>query len=196
MRLGFVSQGLRGLTARLSGQAFRKRRMTASMDRDASAKLSAYPAIGCLSPRVVHAALTEHRQRAAGGGTGSSCARRGDAAAARSAGGTAHVEEGAGAGKQSGPGSSSSGPAPRSSDSAVGGGKREGRESQGFAGPRNRAGPDVVGAGAEPGPAPDAEGGAATLAMHLQIRRGQTSTSVWQSLVAAAAPGTFACFLK
>lgn len=154
--------------------------MTASTDRDASAKLSAYLAIGCLSPRVVHAALAEHRQRAAVGGTGSSCARRADAAAAGSAGGTAHTGGGAEAGKQSESGSSSFEPASRSSDSAVGEGEREDGESHGPAAPRNPAGPDVVGAGAEPGPAPDAEDGAATLAMHLQIRRAQTHTSTWR----------------
>ena len=147
--------------------------MTASTDTDASAKLSAYLAIGCLSPRVVHAALAEHRQRAAGSGTGCGCEHEEDAAAAGSAGGTAHTAEGAGAGKQSEAGSSRSEPALRSSNSSVGGGERA-DASQGFAGPRNPAGPDVVGAGAEPGPAPDAEDGAAMLAMHLQIRRVQT----------------------
>lgn len=145
--------------------------MTASTDRDASAKLSAYLAIGCLSPRMVHAALSEHRERAAGGGTASGHARRGDVDVAGRVVGTAHAERGAAAATQGGSGRGSSEPAPRSSSSPIRGGKRGDSDTQGLAMPGHPAGPKVVGAGAEPGPAPDAEDGAATLAMHLQIRR-------------------------
>ena len=152
--------------------------MTASLDRDASAKLSPYLAIGCLSPRMVHAALAQHRQRAADGGAGSGHAYRGGGAAAASAGGTAHAEQAPLAPMQSGSGHVRIDPASCSDGSATSGGGRRGGDSLGHAEPGNPAGDHVVGAGVEPGPAPDAEDGAATLAMHLQIRRARAWVTV------------------
>ena len=158
--------------------SFRERRMTASLDRDASAKLSAYLATGCLSPRTVHAALAAHRRQA--GGRRSCSAHEGAQTAARHArngGGAAgghesrsqlHADSDAGGmGGRMDPRpirNSTAKPGPEPAELGGEGGEGGGRPGLGGSAAE-------VGAGAEPGPALAAADGAETLVMHLQIWR-------------------------
>lgn len=158
---------------------FRERRMTASLDRDASAKLSAYLAIGCLSPRTVHAVLAAHRSQA-GGRRNCSAHEEAQTAArhARNGGGAAgghesrsqlHADSDAGGvkGGHMDPRpirNPTAKPGPEPAELGCEGGKGGGRPGLGGSAAE-------VGAGAEPGPAPAAADGAETLGMHLQIRR-------------------------
>ena len=158
--------------------SFRERRMTASLDRDASAKLSAYLAAGCLSPRMVHAVLAAY-QRHAGGGRDCPAHEEAQAAARHACnGGVAagghesrsqlHADSNAGGmrGGRTDPRRTRKSPKPSSGPAELGGEGSEGGGRPGLVGSATE-----VGTGAEPGPAPAAADGAETLVMHLQIRR-------------------------
>jgi hypothetical protein len=183
---GAAGQGRGGSAAPLI-EGFREARMTASTARGASAKLSAYLALGALSPRQVHAALAAHQGRAAGGDAGPNGAGPGEACG--------HGDQGAAPGDE-GPsvsaavrtsGTTAPNPGGSAAEASVGhdasachalaehGASTETRSVRKEGHGRDSRGAEV-GVGAEPGPAPDAPSGAATLAMHLQIRcRGYAS---------------------
>jgi hypothetical protein len=177
---GTIGQG-RGCGPAPPIEGFREARMTASTARGASAKLSAYLALGALSPRQVHAALAAHQGRAAGGdrhtgpdgaGPGGACGRGGEGAAPGDEGPSvsAGVRRGRTANPEGSANEAGVGHGAGASRALVDRGastdarsaRREGRDRDSHEA--------EVGAGAEPGPAPDAPSGAATLAMHLQIR--------------------------
>jgi len=162
-------------------EGFREARMTASTARGASAKLSAYLALGALSPRQVHAALAAHQGRAAGGdagpngaGPGKACGRGDQGAAPGDEGPSVSADVRRGGTTAPNPGGSAAEASVGHEASAchalaAHGASTETRSARKGGRGRDSRGAEL-GVGAEPGPAPDAPSGAATLAMHLQIR--------------------------